>query len=277
VRETETVTARQKTGMHAIRLAFDEILMSRHPGQGLENMQQAGTLQVVLPEVADLAGLGDYEGRHKDVWQHTKQVVAQTIPQLHLRWAALLHDIGKARTRRVAPNGGVTFHGHAEKGARMFDRMVRREPWFLGDHKLESQVRFLILHHQRTAFYESSWTDSAVRRFARELAPNLDDIFALARADMTTKRRERKRRNLLAIKELRDRIARLAEQDAVVPPLPKGLGSEIMSAFGLPPSKRIGQLRQALEEAVEQGTVPAHRDCSYYIDFLKENATRFGL
>jgi len=260
-----------------LRAAFDEVLTSRHADIGLEALRTSGILRVALPEVDQLAGLGDYKERHKDVWQHTKQVVIQTIPRLHLRWAALLHDIGKAKTRGLTDEGKVHFHGHPEVGARMFKRMVRRKSWFVRDRGLEKQVHFLILHHQRTAHYEASWTDSAVRRFAREMGPQLDDIFALARADMTTKHKKRKRRMLFQIKSFRDRITLLARLDAVVPALPKGLGNEIMSAFGLPPSKRIGDLLNALEQAVVENKVADQQEARVYVEYLNQNATEFEL
>ena len=106
-------------------------------------------------------GFGDGEWRHKDVWKHTKQVVHQSVPRTEVRWAALLHDIGKIRTRRILPNGEVHFHGHAEVGASMFDRMQRRTKLFVGDDTLRVRVRELILHHLRASQYDGDWTDSA--------------------------------------------------------------------------------------------------------------------
>src|SRR5258705_11246613 len=112
----------------------------------------------------------------------------------------------------------------------MFDRLTRRLPIFTGDAALESTVRFLILHHLRANQYEGDWTDSAVRRFAREMGGHLDDLLCLSRADITTKRPEKKRRGLEPITELSTRIRTLAEEDARIPPLPSGIGDAIMKA-----------------------------------------------
>ena len=141
-----------------------------------------------------MVGFGDGEWLHKDVWKHTKQVVRQAEPRLEVRWAALLHDIGKIRTRSISPAGEVHFFGHAEVGARMFDRIDRRIPLFAADAALKKSVRFLILHHLRASQYDASWTDSAVRRFAKDVGPALDDLLCLSRADITTKRPEKERR-----------------------------------------------------------------------------------
>ena len=149
-----------------------------------------------------MVGFGDGEWRHKDVWKHTKQVVRQSVPRIEVRWASLFHDIGKVKTRTISPEGKVHFLGHAEVGARMFDRVDRRLPLFADEPTLRSTVRFLILHHLRANQYEASWTDSAVRRFARELGVHLDDLLCLARADITTKRPEKKTHGLGQIAEL---------------------------------------------------------------------------
>ena len=159
------------------------------------------------------------------------------MPRLEVRWAALLHDIGKVRTRSIAPEGEVHFFGHAEVGARMFDKIDRRVRLFTKDESLKSSVRFLILHHLRASQYDPSWTDSAVRRFAKEIGPGLDDLLCLSRADITTKRPEKKRKGLKQISDLAERVRVLAEQDAVVP-LPGGIGDEMMKVFGLPPPGR---------------------------------------
>src|SRR5207237_6520824 len=199
-----------------------------------------GALATVLPAVEKLVGFGDGEWRHKDVWKHTKQVVRQAVPRIEVRWAALLHDIGKGKTRSISPSGEVHFFGHAEVGARMFDKIDRRVPLFTKDDTLKTTVRFLILHHLRASQYEASWTDSAVRRFAKEMGGCLDDVLNLSRADITTKRPEKKKRGLKQISELADRVRTLAAEDAVVPPLPSGIGDAMMAAFGIPPSRRIG-------------------------------------
>lgn len=260
-----------------VRSRLDRVMMGRDPEGGLDALLAAGALDAMLPEVSAMVGFGDGEWRHKDVWKHTKQVVRQAVPRIEIRWAALLHDIGKVKTRSISATGEVHFFGHAEVGARMFDRMERRMRLFTKDESLRGSVRFLILHHLRAAQYEESWTDSAVRRFAREMGGNLDDLLCLSRADITTKRPEKKRRGLQNISNLAERIRKLAAEDAIVPPLPGGVGDEIMKAFGIPPSRLVGELKRSLELAIEAGEIAPHLESAAYVQFLAENAERFGI
>ncbi len=260
-----------------VRRSVDRIIMSREAEDGLDALLESGALGAMFPEVKAMVGFGDGEWRHKDVWKHTKQVVRQAVPRLEVRWAALLHDIGKVKTRTISPSGEVHFFGHAEVGARMFDRLDRRLPIFHTEPSLKSSVRFLILHHLRASQYEASWTDSAVRRFAKEMGDQLQDLLDLSRADITTKRPEKKKKGLRQISDLAERVEKIREQDALVPPLPSGIGDEIMRSFGLPPSRKIGELKKALEAAVDAGEVPSHQCPDVYLAFLRENAGRFGL
>jgi poly(A) polymerase len=260
-----------------VRKLLDRVMMSDDAEAGLDALLESGALAAMLPEVEAMVGFGDGEWRHKDVWKHTKQVVRQAVPRLEVRWAALLHDIGKTRTRSISPTGEVHFFGHAEVGARMFDKIDRRLPLFTKEEALKNSIRFLILHHLRASQYEASWTDSAVRRFAKEMGGCLKDVLDLSRADITTKRPEKKRKGLKQISELAERVLQVQAEDAVVPPLPSGIGDVIMHAFGLPPSRRIGEIKRALEEAVEAGEVASHQEADVYIAFLREHAARFGI
>jgi poly(A) polymerase len=262
-------------GWNELRPRLDALLVSRHADVGLEALLQLGVIGAFFPELGKIVGFGDGES-HKDVWRHTKQVVIQSVPRLPVRWSALLHDIGKPRTRSVAADGTVHFFHHAEEGARMFDRMERRLGLFASEPELARSVRFLILHHQRAHQYDEDWTDSAVRRFAREIGAELDDLMALSRADMTTKRKEKRRRFLFQLKDLQTRISELAAEDAKVAPLPKGLGDALMQAFGLAPSRRLGELRRAIELAVESGELPAQQPNEVYLDFVRQHPVRFG-
>lgn len=264
-------------GAERVRPLLDRVMMGQHADLGLDALLISGLLEALLPEVKAMVGFGDGEWRHKDVWKHTKQVVAQSTERLEVRWAALFHDIGKVRTRTISPSGEVHFFGHAEVGARMFDKLERRERLFHTEDSLREEIRFLVLHHLRASQYDGSWTDSAVRRFAREVGPYLDDLLCLSRADITTKRPEKKRRGISMIDELSERIGALARQDAVVPALPKGVGNLLMQTFKLPPSRLIGDIKRALEAAVDNGELEAHRESDYYVQFVAEHRERFGL
>ena len=160
---------------------------------------------------------------------------------------------------------------------RMFDKLDRRLSIFAPEPTLKDTVRFLVLHHLRANQYEASWTDSAVRRFTRELGPHLQDLICLAQADITTKRPEKKRRGLAQIDELAARIQKLAEEDAKVPPLPTGVGDAIMKAFAIPPSRLIGDIKRALDEAIVKGEIAPHQECEAYVAFVAADKARFGL
>ncbi len=269
--------AAAKLDAKAVRARLDRVVMGGDPELGLDTLLFNGGLAAILPEVHAMVGFGDGEWRHKDVWKHTKQVVRQSPDRLEVRWAALFHDIGKVKTRSISPDGKVHFLGHAEVGTRMFEKLDRRLILFSPEPALRESVRFLILHHLRANQYEDSWTDSAVRRFAREIGEHLDDLLCLSRADITTKRPEKKRKGLSQIEELAARIARLAQEDALVPPLPSGVGDAIMKAFALKPSRLIGDIKRALEEAVEKGEIAPHQESEAYVAFVGENRERFNI
>jgi poly(A) polymerase len=248
-----------------LRRGIERAIMGRDVDSALEWMQQVGVLRVLFPELAATVDLQQESGRlHKDVWAHTKQVVKQAVRRPDVRWAALLHDIGKVPTRTFTPKG-VHFHGHAEVGARMFDKVIQRVPF---DRDQRQKVRFLIKHHLRSNQYSESWTDSAVRRFAREMQVHLVDLLDLSRADITSKRPGRRKSLLEQISALSDRVDRLAEEDAKQPPLPSGVGNAIMESFRIAPSKLIGDLKKALEAAIEGGTLEARREDAYYVAYL---------
>jgi poly(A) polymerase len=264
-------------GPNDIRPHLDRVMMGEFAGDGLDSLLATGTLDALLPEIKALVGFGDGEWRHKDVWKHTKQVVTQSVARIEVRYSALFHDIGKVRTRSISPSGEVHFFGHAEVGARMFDKLERRERLFAKDEALQREVRFLVLHHLRASQYDGKWTDSAVRRFAREIGPYLQDLLCLSRADITTKRPEKKRRGIAQIDELGKRIEALTEEDAVQPLLPTGVGNEIMAEFKLPPSRLIGEIKRALEAAVEAGEIEGRLEAAAYVAFVGQHKQRFGL
>jgi poly(A) polymerase len=247
------------------RAAIELMLMGRDVDAALEWLHLTGILRLLFPELHATVDLVQETGRqHKDVWAHTKQVVRQAVRRPLVRWAALLHDIGKVPTRTYTPDG-VHFHGHAEVGARMFDKIHARFA-FARDER--QTIRFLVKHHLRTNQYSEQWTDSAVRRFHREMGPHMTDLLDLSRADITSKRPGRRKMLLEQISALSDRVGVLAEEDAKLPPLPGGVGNAIMTAFEIPPSRLIGDLKRALEGAIERGEIEARREDAYYVAFI---------
>jgi poly(A) polymerase len=248
-----------------LRVAIEHAIMGRDVDLALEWLHQGGVLRVLFPELEATVDLAQEVGRqHKDVWAHTKQVVKQTVPRTLVRWAALLHDIGKVPTRTFTPEG-VHFHGHAEVGARMFDKV---SPRFTFARDERQTIRFLVKHHLRTNQYGEQWTDTAVRRFHREMGPHMTDLLDLSRADITSKRPGRRKQLLEQISALADRVQRIAEADAKLPPLPGGVGNAIMEAFKLAPSRLIGDLKRVLEAAIERGELEPRREDAYYVAHL---------
>jgi poly(A) polymerase len=251
-------------------------LCDKHPQAVLQWLRDAGLLIHLMPELeATVTFAQEGERRHKDVWEHTKAVVRQSVPRPTVRWAAVLHDIGKVTTRRFLPDGRVTFHGHAEEGVRMFRRGVVKRIAFPPD--VRKTVELLIRHHLRAGQYDGSWTDSAVRRFHREMEPFLRDLLDLSRADVTSKRPGKRARCLRLISELAQRIERLEAEDHKVKPLPAGLGNALMQGLQLPPGKHIGELRGRLEALFEAGDLEGGREPEYYLDVVRSRSLLEGI
>ncbi len=248
----------------AVYLGLTPALCSRHPHVVLQLMHDCGLLAMLLPELeATVDFSADMGRRHKDVWEHTKTVVWQSVPQPAVRWAAALHDIGKVPTRRSLPDGRVTFHGHAELGERMFEQGPAQRLGF--PPQLRRRVGELIRWHQRPGHYEPGWSDAAVRRFAREVGPALADLLNLSRADITSQRPGRRKACLYSLSALARRIRALEAEDRRPEHLPKGLGRALMQGLQLSPGPRIGELRARLLQLCEAGTLEGGREASYYV------------
>ncbi|OQX68968.1 MAG: hypothetical protein B6A08_07515 [Sorangiineae bacterium NIC37A_2] len=246
----------------------EQALLSDDPEGQLELLQGTGVLAELYPEVQAMVGFGGDGQGHKDLWAHTKQVVRQTVRRRAVRWAALFHDVGKVKTYSTE-SGKVTFHSHEAVSARLFERAAKRTDL---PADFRTQVSFIIRHLGYLEAYQRDWTDSAVRRVHRELGAHFEDILALARADITTKRPERRERHHQRMAELARRAEKIAEEDARVPPLPKGLGSEIITHFQLRPGPIVGSLMKELEEAVERGELPSQAESSVYLEHLKSSS-----
>ena len=251
-----------------LRQGLEQVIMGPAAAQGLQWLHEAGALAELLPELEATVDFSQEAGRrHKDVWEHTKQVVMQAPTRPLLRWSALLHDVGKVPTRSLLPDGRVTFHRHAERGARMFGAIARRLEFPGGDRQ---RIAGLILHHLRANAYDPAWTDAAVRRFDHEMGDLLDDLIDLSRADVTSARPGRRQEAARNIEALLQRIMAVRAIDARVPPLPPGLGDAFREAFNLKPSRRGGELRKLCEETIERGELVERQTAAYYVEFLKK-------
>ena len=251
------------------KTSFEQCLPGKHVDQALQWLQRIGVIKYLLPELeATVALRQEGQRKHKDVWEHTVLVVKQTVPDVTMRWAALLHDIGKVPTRTFMPNGSVHFRGHALVGAKMFDKISKRLPF---EPQEKTKIRFLIAEHLRCAQYSRAWTDSAVRRFAKDMEPYCKDLLNLSRADITSKIPGKRQTLLQGIHDLEQRIKSLKEQDEQPALLPKGFGASIMKEFNLPPSKKIGLIKEAVEGLIERNELQKQQETDYYVDWLKSN------
>lgn len=251
-------------------------LCGRHPEVLLQWLCDAGLLVHLLPELEATVEFSQEGGRrHKDVWDHTKTVVRQSVPRSTVRWAAVLHDIGKVTTRRFLSGGKVTFHGHSEEGVRMFRRTVVKRIEFPDAER--KQLELLILHHLRAGQYDGSWTDAAVRRFHKDMEPFLVDLLDLSRADITSRRPGKRQRCLRMIAELSGRMDALAAEAAKPKPLPPGLGNVLMTGLALPPGRHIGVLRKRLEALYDAGQVEGGREMEYYLQLVRDRDLMDGV
>jgi poly(A) polymerase len=234
-----------------IRDEMNRILLSDRPSLGLRLLVDFGLMDFIVPELLEMRGLREREKRHKDVYEHTLAVVERVPPVLHLRWAALLHDIAKPATLSVT-DGQVHFLGHEVLGAEMSRRILRRLR--LDKHNIDV-VSHLIRMHLRINLYDSSWTDGAVRRLVRETGDVFEDLFLLSRADCTTQRAQRAAAATRAADELESRVRFLQEQadlEKITSPLD---GVELMATFGRPPGQWIGKVKDYLLSLVLDGSL----------------------
>jgi poly(A) polymerase len=243
---------------------FLKIMSSAKPSVGLQIMYDSGVMEIVFPEIAQMAGVDqrmDYH--HKDVFRHTLQVVdkvAEVSDNLWLRMTALLHDIAKPRTKAFVPGTGWTFHGHEDLGARMVKKIFQRMRFPL-EH-VPSIEKLIRLHLRPQALVDDGVTDSAVRRLLFETGNDIDDLMALCRADITSKNQkliEQVKQNYdLVIKKM----AEVEEKDRIRNWQPPLRGEEIMEICGLTEGPMVGILKDMITDAVLDGTIPNEHDAA---------------
>ena len=269
-----------------IEVELNKIMMAPHPSIGFEYLQRSGLLQIILPEVAALDIVEKRDGRaHKNNFYHTLEVLENvSLPRplplegqgggLWLRWGALLHDIGKTKSKRWEPGIGWTFHNHNIIGAKMVPNIFRRLKLPMGA-EMKYVQKMVDLHMRPQVIADEEVTDSAVRRLLNDAGDDIDDLMVLCEADITSKNEVKKKMFLENFRMVREKLADLKEKDYKRLLQPVIDGNEIMEMFHLKPSREVGVLKQYLKDAVLDNRVENEREP--LMQLLLEKAEQMGL
>jgi len=262
-----------------IEVELNKIMMAPHPSIGFEYLQRSGLLQLILPELAALDIVEKRDGRaHKNNFHHTLEVLENIVSRedssLYLRWAALLHDIGKTKSKRWEPGIGWTFHNHNIIGAKLVPGIFRRLKLPMGA-EMKYVQKLVDLHMRPQVIADNEVTDSAVRRLLNDAGDDIDDLMLLCEADITSKNEVRKKFFLENFRMVREKLADLKEKDYKRLLQPVIDGNEIMELFHLKPSREVGVLKQFLKDAVLDNRVENEREP--LMQLLLEKARQMGL
>mgnify|MGYP002515804114 FL=1 len=257
---------------------LNKIMLSRRPSVGWLLLDKTGLLPIIFPELAALKGVEIKEGKgHKDVFLHTMQVldnVAMKSDKLWLRWAALLHDIGKPRSKAWDPQAGWTFRNHNYIGARMIPKIFRRMK-LPQNEKMDYVVKMVDLHMRPINLIEDTVTDSAVRRLLFEAGDDIDDLMLLCDADITSRNADKVARFHRNYELVRQKMVELEERDRIRNFQPPVRGEEIMQLLNLPPCATVGELKSAIKDAILDGIIP--NDYTAAKEYLLRLAQEKGL
>ena len=257
---------------------LNKIMMTKTPSKGFVDLQRCGLLPLIMPELSALDIIETRNGRaHKNNFYHTLEVldnVSRRSDNLWLRWAALMHDIGKTRSKRWDPLAGWTFHNHNFIGAKMVPEIFRRMKLPM-DAKMKYVQKLVDLHMRPIAIADDVVTDSAVRRLINDAGDDIDDLMILCEADITSKNQVRKQQFLENFRMVREKLTDLKEKDFKRLLQPVIDGNEIMEMFHLKPSREVGTLKQTLKNAVLDNKVANEREP--LMQLLMEKAKAMGL